>query len=1841
VKEMIVRVKFSWVYVSIAAAVFLVVNFVLLSRYHRHDENLSYYRTIDGSAVLESPRSNRKYYEPLPPLSKLPGFATDYSEYVFSAVLDYDHTTNNVFATTFMLCHQTLRRKTSSQEDDNAFKVLPSHKKQWSKAVTSFAGIDYKRSGQRKSYPAFYCRIRHSLKSESYLVPGIFVPTGLTSDMSLDNLKGNVDILRCELNLSRTELTEILGVPQDLIISIVRQTEILFDLIHFKIPWQHRQVGYLTAPEKLNRLDYWYNVLPTAVQGMNRVQSLANRKDPVYFLCVSTNRVDFSKPASLVGLKSFMDYYVTIGISHIVLPVLFNENSKQLETIRSELLDPLSRGLISLVPLCNSLPGMLCNPHHMIDGLLLPDELVSELMSNVCLYSAKGIADYMMIVAPDELILFDKRKHEAFNEIIGTIDINPRNAFDSMSLKRMRVEELQDLAHAWQGGRGWADKQAHPLCSIRLDTFRADGNKISSAMLLYQSASESFADKFPKVAVASEVINHKGRSLLPTRVVMHATEHHGGSCNLPGKWNHCLTHTVLRTENDLETAVCNDVTEVWRLGVIHSNGSIYRFHNIHSLYEAVQAEDTKFLDGSTAQIFRFKFEYGVVSTTPNELQSLRGLIPADSGVNTHLGIPDLDIGALPLVPKIGSDVSSHSNLMKLPQHTPDFSDYILSSLLERVSDSYDLFVTTFFLCHEMLIPRDNAAHEYRATRISTQGKRLWREAFAKFKQPNYTDAGVRVEPPEYYCKIWETAESVEPYIVRGRFIPNRLTLDGNSNRRLDTLRCKMHSSSELYRRLARSDKSVVIEILRGNQSLAKFSVPWATRQTGYLLGPQVDSTFDPWKGFDPARLGQWEHDDIYLCVPGLEMPMSSQSAHIYLEFIQYHLNIGVSHIFLATALAWDGQHNRLLRRLLRSYIDEGLVTLVTGAHDDVDFIYSTSGLQWGRDNVKIFYVNMCTYLAMGTANYVGVWDFDEFLLIHEKDGRPNNISGLLAGVDRGIEDHTAYLKGPGKIGQKWSPHRSMADGQAHPLCYLSLAAVPTFPRAPFLDRDPNNIWLGQRFAHNSEKLGHPMGLPKSIRPTRTVMQSGLHLAGSCRLPYPWNGCASPNDNIEDCPQYAANDKFVKLSNSGPGSAPSSLMKHSLYDTVLNEDAKLIDPITEAVINHIQYFRNWYGASQDALNSTGEYAVNHFTKVLDALDARDLVLPITLPDKVSAPVEMKHEMVDIREIIDSATELAKSQLGAEVVVDEPSVDFTEFPSFSADYSEIILGSIIESRSSLISDRHRTTQYFLSTLLFSTEFYEQILDTSVDSRSNLQMDVHPRQADSWKRLFANYLARKNRLSRLSMRRHSHRVTDTVVCYLRNLNGSDTKQYSVPGTIRRLNNKPDSAFVLIRCPVRYVSPEDISKVGAALVADIRVNSKLLSNFQVSWASRVNCKLMDTATTSKVLRVSPSSDAKSVKATHLLLRATNTIVSKQSLPIVLESIQHHLLLGFQHIYLTVPWGSESSQFRQLQQVCRSFLKEQVLTIIALTTGGDYSLTAFNVLGAVWLTYQDPLVDSGSHEYDRSYDLGNDIIFVIISLLVPDSDVGYLGYWDVNSFYISTPELRFTELLSVIAEKKCEHKNTTRSMRQSVLTGDRNNYRSLNQAHNSSLVQRIIGAHCVVRLPMRLVANSRAQISFRAAWIGGRYAHLPENRSVSSSQDSVLNAVLPVHVIIASKAANCLHCQHASHQVHSLRPRPVHELRAPEDASGAGYLLHFQTDDHQAVTTTLSSPRSDRSITNNNDYAKWFYESVKKALAERNLDLLIYLPSEPRDDMAVAEQPGDWTTYSKYYRLFENDART
>jgi hypothetical protein len=245
-----------------------------------------------------------------------------------------------------------------------------------------------------------------------------------------------------------------------------------------------------------------------------------------------------------------------------------------------------------------------------------------------------------------------------------------------------------------------------------------------------------------------------------------------------------------------------------------------------------------------------------------------------------------------------------------------------------------------------------------------------------------------------------------------------------------------------------------------------------------------------------------------------------------------------------------------------------------------------------------------------------------------------------------------------------------------------------------------------------------MGFLKSIRPTRTTFHGGLHTGGACRLPLEWNGC---KNNTDFCTlgYKRLNDEKV----DARGEIKKVHFDQHFDEIVMVRDAKLIEPASEGVLNHVQYRRLYIQASNESLKIDGEYSTSLFPTVYEELEKRGLVMPMELPDNgwrnspphdadwvsfliVSKEVERAAERNKSGQVVSRATlklSAALPMIRFEDIVqsDDMTRKFKDLesgfsklqpsatlPAFATDGSEVFLASMIE-READSWDLHLTT------------------------------------------------------------------------------------------------------------------------------------------------------------------------------------------------------------------------------------------------------------------------------------------------------------------------------------------------------------------------------------------------------------------------------------------------------------------------------------------------------------------------------------------------------------------------
>lgn len=324
----------------------------------------------------------------------------------------------------------------------------------------------------------------------------------------------------------------------------------------------------------------------------------------------------------------------------------------------------------------------------------------------------------------------------------------------------------------------------------------------------------------------------------------------------------------------------------------------------------------------------------------------------------------------------------------LPSFSYDRSEFVLSAIIEQQQlpndkngDSHQLSITVFAL-NRMLLSHGRSS--WGPNRLSKEETEQWHTAEEKSRRIYYLANGTRDRWSNIYCQMMN-GEGEVLYTSPGRFIPNDLSRDESFNSKIDIFRCAMQRPDGGFSHLIQSNQSVGVHLLRRKRegrtsSLLNFSVPWSARRTGYMqtqngipssasaslrssvaqyLSPARDiipsSKWDPWKNYLAKYSDENSNitptptlvrDAVYLCVSGMSSSPVLEDMARLLEWVQHHVLLGVTHIFLSVRFAWGSENMKTTLLTLRHFIIRGLVTISSQSGDGHDRTASTKGMAW-------------------------------------------------------------------------------------------------------------------------------------------------------------------------------------------------------------------------------------------------------------------------------------------------------------------------------------------------------------------------------------------------------------------------------------------------------------------------------------------------------------------------------------------------------------------------------------------------------------------------------------------------------------------------------------------------------------------------------------------------------------------------------------------------------------------------------------------------------------------------------------------------------------------------------
>jgi hypothetical protein len=401
--------------------------------------------------------------------------------------------------------------------------------------------------------------------------------------------------------------------------------------------------------------------------------------------------------------------------------------------------------------------------------------------TNMCLYLAKGTADYVAVLDIDELFIPKGRYTNLIDVLLSTIPLRPLPLHPpATTLNSLATEWTREVG----GGRGpgWADRDAHPYCFIGVTsevvTNRRTNSEISPLSpwmgQRYSHGTESLDDR------ASRNFAYH-RAILPTDLMFSASLIGGGACRLDWEWTTCKAQPKPLAREDEFCMDRSSPTKPHRKGSIEGGRDV-DFRMDHDFDEVVLDNDAQYLNPQTELVVHHYLmyraslsvsDYAMQNTSiyttdyfPKVLLDLRsrGLdlamllrdknqAPTISAVEetwSKLFTPDdIKAGAknapalkrlqtvptgTKILPPLPNNFSNRANEdeVSLPNFAKDYSEFLLGAMIERVSDSWDLYLTSFFLCHWLLEPKIGQAASG-GVKLHPAVTEVWSKAMLSFE----------------------------------------------------------------------------------------------------------------------------------------------------------------------------------------------------------------------------------------------------------------------------------------------------------------------------------------------------------------------------------------------------------------------------------------------------------------------------------------------------------------------------------------------------------------------------------------------------------------------------------------------------------------------------------------------------------------------------------------------------------------------------------------------------------------------------------------------------------------------------------------------------------------------------------------------------------------------------------------------------------------------------------------------------------------------------------------------------------------------------------------------------
>ena len=308
---------------------------------------------------------------------------------------------------------------------------------------------------------------------------------------------------------------------------------------------------------------------------------------------------------------------------------------------------------------------------------------------------------------------------------------------------------------------------------------------------------------------------------------------------------------------------------------------------------------------------------------------------------------------------------------------------------------------------------------------------------------------------------------------------------------------------------------------------------------------------------------------------------------------------------------------------------------------------------------------------------------------------------------------------------------------------------------------------------------------------------------------------------------------------------------------------------------------------------------------------------------------------IRNRLDGDSKLDDKRSQSHIDSEDYTPELSLLPTFASDESEYLLSSIID-RSALSSSLYLTTFFLSHHVLVPYGTVDQ------DGESLTVEEVHPVMKETWNRAADNF---KKAQYLPSGARIQATFSEEFFCEIKH--SSRGKSYTVRGDFlpNRLTSDSHANRLLdvLRCPIKNSrgAYEMYAGGNSSISVNILRGNVSLVTFMVPWKSRRTGYLLSSSKAASRLDSwkghestlkDDNSNSRAIDKLHICVTTSSEQPSLENLPLFVEFISHHLLIGAGHISLPVPFPWNSPSMNRHSEVFQSYIQEGKLRIDSST---------------------------------------------------------------------------------------------------------------------------------------------------------------------------------------------------------------------------------------------------------------------------------------------------------------------